>query len=139
METVAGVLRQVPFPAISADSRVCLGLAGGPLLDVALYHRQCHVALRAGPLLFLEAVVEKGAEVSAVQTLGSPFRRVSLVLSASFGGQRYLLSCGGVLFCLKCAMLFQVGAATLWIWFLHLCAGTRGLTPNITVPVSFFF
>lgn len=66
MEAVERIPYQVLLSPVSADCRVCLGLAGGPLLDIALPHRQCHAAVCSGVVLFLEDLVKKRAEVSAL-------------------------------------------------------------------------
>nr|BAE90569.1 unnamed protein product [Macaca fascicularis] len=47
------------LPSIPADCRVCLGLAGGPLLDITVSHHQCYVTLSSGIILLLENLVKK--------------------------------------------------------------------------------
>lgn len=59
MEAVERIPCQILLPSVPADCRVCLGLAGGPLLDVAVSHRQCHVTLGSGVILLLEDLVKK--------------------------------------------------------------------------------
>lgn len=59
METVERIPRQVLLPSVPADCRIRVGLAGGPLLDVPVSHRQCHAALGSGVLLLLEDLVKK--------------------------------------------------------------------------------
>lgn len=60
---VGGVSSQVPPAALPADSRVCVGLAVGPLLDVSLRHRQHHAAVRAGGLRLVETLVSGRLQV----------------------------------------------------------------------------
>lgn len=59
MEAVERIPCQVLLSPIPADCRVCLGLAGGPLLDITLPYRQCHAAVCSGVVLFLEDLVKK--------------------------------------------------------------------------------
>lgn len=59
VEAVERIPRQVLLSSVPADRGVCLGLAGGPLLDISLPDRQCRAALCSGVVLFLEDLVEK--------------------------------------------------------------------------------
>lgn len=65
VEAMARIPCQVLLPAVPADCRVCLGLAGGSLLDITLPYRQRHAAVCSGVVLFLEDLVQKWAKVSA--------------------------------------------------------------------------
>uniref|UniRef100_A0A4X1TZI9 Uncharacterized protein n=1 Tax=Sus scrofa TaxID=9823 RepID=A0A4X1TZI9_PIG len=59
MEAVERIPGEILLPSVPADCRICLGLAGGPLLDVTVSHRQCHVTLSSGIILLLEDLVKK--------------------------------------------------------------------------------
>lgn len=65
VEAMARIPCQVLLPAVPADCRVRLGLAGGSLLDITLPYHQRHAAVCSGVVLFLEDLVQKWAKVSA--------------------------------------------------------------------------
>lgn len=64
MEAVERIPCQILLPPVPADCWICLGLAGGPLLDITVSHRQCHVTLSSGVILLLEDLVKKWTKVS---------------------------------------------------------------------------
>ena len=68
MATVGRVSCEVPPASVPADSRVCLGLAGRPLLDISLHSCQHHVAVCAGRLRTVETLDKSHDQVDTEGT-----------------------------------------------------------------------
>ena len=95
METVDRVPGEVLAPAISADCRVCLGLAVCSLLDSALHHRQCCTSLSARGLCSLEAVGTVRAKVLRIGfslNAVTPLLKVPTLVSMLLASVSHLLS-----------------------------------------------
>lgn len=69
LATVGRVSCEVPPASVPADSRVCLGLAGRPLLDISLHYCQHHAAVCAGRLRTVETLDKSHDQVD---TEGTP-------------------------------------------------------------------
>lgn len=57
---------EVPPASVPADCRVCLGLAGRPLLDISLHHCEHHAAVCAGRLCPVETLDKSQDQVRTV-------------------------------------------------------------------------
>lgn len=78
LATVGRVPGEVRPASVPAYSGVCLGLAGRPLLDVSLHHRQRHAAVGSGGLCAMEPLDKSQVQVHAV---GGGAGAISLVSS----------------------------------------------------------
>lgn len=73
LATVGRVSCEVPPASIPADSRVCLGLAGRPLLDISLHYCEHHAAVCPGRLRPVETLDKGQDQVNTEGRLGFVF------------------------------------------------------------------